>query len=56
LPLQIGEEHGYTRHTVTPKEWTADFRVVERVTTQGTPVLTRKSFAVEVGKPGQSDG
>jgi alkaline phosphatase D len=27
-----GEERGYTLHTVTPKLWTADFRVVERVT------------------------
>jgi alkaline phosphatase D len=48
----IGEERGYTRHTVTPKTWTADYRAVERVTTQGAPVLTRKTFVVEVGKPG----
>src|SRR5262245_13895108 len=26
---------GHTRHTVTSKQWTADFRVVERVTTHG---------------------
>jgi alkaline phosphatase D len=50
----VGEERGYTRHTVTPKQWTADFRVVEHVTTQGAPVVTRKSFVVEAGKPGLS--
>jgi alkaline phosphatase D len=48
----IGDERGYTRHTVSPKQWTADFRVVERVTMQGAPVLTRKSFVVEAGRPG----
>jgi alkaline phosphatase D len=48
----VGEERGYTRHTVTPKTWTADYQVVERVTTQGAPVLTRRSFVVEAGKPG----
>jgi alkaline phosphatase D len=47
----IGEERGYTRHMVTPKLWTADFRVVERVTTQGAPAVTRKSFVVEAGRP-----
>ena len=48
----IGDERGYTLHTVTPKQWTADFRVVERVTTEGAPVATRKSFVVEAGRPG----
>jgi alkaline phosphatase D len=48
----IGDERGYTLHTVTPKLWTADYRVVERVTTEGAPALTRKSLVVEVGRPG----
>lgn len=48
----VGEERGYTRHTVTPNTWTADYQVVERVTTQGAPVLTRRSFVVEAGKLG----
>ena len=48
----IGDERGYTLHTVTPKLWTADFRVVERVTTQGAPAVTRKSLVVEAGRPG----
>jgi alkaline phosphatase D len=47
----IGEERGYTRHIVTPKQWTADFRMVERVTTQGAPIMTRKSFVIEAGRP-----
>ena len=48
----IGDERGYALHTVTPKLWTADFRVVERVTTEGAPVVTRKSFVVEAGRSG----
>jgi alkaline phosphatase D len=48
----IGDERGYTLHTVTPKLWTADFRVVERVTTQGATAVTRKSLVVEAGRPG----
>jgi len=54
-PKFIGDERGYIRHTVTPKQWTVDFRVVERVTAQGAPVSTRKSFVVEAGRPGLSD-
>jgi alkaline phosphatase D len=50
----VGEQRGYTRHTVTSKQWTADFRLVERVTTQGAPVMTRKTFVVEAGRPGLS--
>jgi alkaline phosphatase D len=48
----IGDERGYTLHTVTPKLWTADFRAVGRVTTQGAPVVTRKSLVVEAGRRG----
>ena len=51
----IGDERGYTLHTVTPKLWTAGFRVVERVTTEGASVATRKSLVVEAGSPGLSD-
>jgi alkaline phosphatase D len=48
----LGNERGYTRHVVTPRRWQADFRVVERVSTVGAPIATRKSFVVEAGKPG----
>jgi alkaline phosphatase D len=51
----IGNERGYSRHTVTPERWQADFRVVEKVTTPGMPVTTRKSFVVEAGHPGLMD-
>jgi alkaline phosphatase D len=49
-------ERGYNRHVVTPKRWQADFRVVERVSAADAPVITRKSFVVEAGRPGLLDG
>jgi alkaline phosphatase D len=48
----LGNERGYVRHVVTPKQWQADYRVVQRVSTAGAPILTRKSFVVEAGRPG----
>jgi alkaline phosphatase D len=51
----LGNERGYTRHVVTPQRWQADYRVVERVTTPGAPVVTRKSFVAEAGRPGLMD-
>jgi alkaline phosphatase D len=51
----IGNERGYTRHVVTQKRWQADYRVVERVSSPGARILTRKSFAVEDGRPGLMD-
>jgi alkaline phosphatase D len=51
----INELRGYHRHTVTPKSWQADFRVVERISTPGLPVTTVKSLAVEAGRPGLVD-
>jgi alkaline phosphatase D len=52
----LGNERGYVRHSVTPKLWQADYRVLERVTTPDAPVLTRTSFTVEAGKPGLAGG
>jgi alkaline phosphatase D len=46
-----GNERGYTRHRVTAKEWRADYRAFERISTPGAPALTRKSFVVEAGRP-----
>jgi alkaline phosphatase D len=51
----IGNERGYTRHIVTPKLWQADFRVLERISTAGAPISTRKSLVVEAGHPGLID-
>ncbi|HEX6012246.1 MAG TPA: alkaline phosphatase D family protein, partial [Geminicoccaceae bacterium] len=45
-------QRGYMSHEVTPKGWTAHYRVVERVTVPDVPVSTRASFAVSAGKPG----
>ena len=45
-------ERGYVSCTVTPTEWRRDFQVVERVTRPGAPLITRKSFVVENGRPG----
>jgi len=48
----LGNERGYVRHVVTPTQWQADYRALERVSTPGAPILTRRSFVVEAGKPG----
>ena len=49
------ELRGYNRHIVTPRHWQADFRVVERISAPGQPVTTKRSLAVEAGKPGVVD-
>jgi alkaline phosphatase D len=51
----LNELRGYHRHTVTPRQWRADFRVVERISTPGLPVTTARSFVVEAGRPGLVD-
>jgi alkaline phosphatase D len=48
-------ERGYSRHVVTPKAWQVDYRVVERVSTPGMPIMTRKSLIIEAGIPGLTD-
>ena len=48
----INRNRGYVRNTVTASAWTADFRVVDRVTTPDAPVRTRATFVVEDGRPG----
>ncbi|REK09842.1 MAG: alkaline phosphatase [Planctomycetota bacterium] len=45
-------ERGYVSCTVTPDEWRSDYQVVEYVDRPGAPLITRKSFVVENGKPG----
>jgi alkaline phosphatase D len=50
-----GNERGYTRHIVTPKRWQADFRVLTRISVAGEPIVTRRSFVVEAGRPGLAD-
>ena len=48
----INRNRGYVRNTVTAAAWTADFRVVDQITTPGAPVRTRATFVVEDGRPG----
>jgi alkaline phosphatase D len=45
-------QRGYVRHIVTPERWQADYRVMDRITTTDGTISTRRSFAVENGRPG----
>ena len=45
-------ERGYVSCEVTPKTWTSRYQVVPIVTKPDSPVVTRKTFVVEHGKPG----
>lgn len=44
-------KRGYTRHTVTPDRWTAEFRTVDDVFDPDSAVSTWKTFVVEHGSP-----
>jgi alkaline phosphatase D len=48
----FNNQRGYARCTITPSRWTSDYRVLEYVTHQGSPISTRASFVVEDGRPG----
>jgi alkaline phosphatase D len=45
-------QRGYVRCTVSPKQWTSDYRIVPFVSTPGAPIQTRASFLIEAGKQG----
>ncbi|MEV4242117.1 alkaline phosphatase D family protein [Streptosporangium canum] len=45
-------QRGYVTCTVTEQEWTADYRVADRVTTPGGTVTTRAKLVVEDGRAG----
>ena len=45
-------QRGYVRCLVTPKQWQADFQVVDYVSKPGSPIHTAAAFVVEAGKPG----
>jgi len=45
-------QRGYLRCSVTPEQWTTDFRVVPYVSRPGAPVETRATFVVEDGRAG----
>jgi alkaline phosphatase D len=48
----FNSQRGYVRCAITQQTWTADYRVLEYVTHQGSPISTRASFVVEAGRPG----
>jgi alkaline phosphatase D len=48
----FNNERGYVSCTVTPKNWRADYQVVEYVTRRGAPKITRASFEIADGRPG----
>ena len=45
-------QRGYVRCTVTPEQWTSDYRIVPYVSKPGAPIQTRATFVVESGRPG----
>ncbi|RJF77117.1 alkaline phosphatase D family protein [Rhodopseudomonas palustris] len=48
----FSDQRGYTRHTVTPAQWQADFRIVDSTYEPGRPVNTAQTLLVEAGRPG----
>jgi alkaline phosphatase D len=48
----FNNQRGYVRCTVSSDVWTADYRVVDRVTTPNGVASTRTSFVIEDGVPG----
>jgi alkaline phosphatase D len=54
LPNIIDAEvshRGYTLHTVTATDWTAQYRIVDDARVDGSAVTTWKTFAVTAGSP-----
>ncbi len=48
----INRNRGYVRNTLTPSGWTADFRIVDSVTTPDAKARTRATYVIENGRPG----
>ncbi|CAL9355526.1 Alkaline phosphatase D [Nocardiopsis dassonvillei] len=48
----IDRRRGYVRNTVTPTEWTVDYRTVDRVSVPGAPITDRARFTIADGTPG----
>ncbi|MEJ2861035.1 alkaline phosphatase D family protein [Actinomycetospora flava] len=45
----LDRRRGYVRSTVTPREWRADFQVVDRVSVRGSPVRTAATVVLPDG-------
>nr|WP_210412406.1 hypothetical protein [Pseudarthrobacter sp. NIBRBAC000502772] len=50
----INNPCGYVNTKITKDALTADFRVLDYVTTPGSPVSTKASFAIQDGYPASS--
>ncbi|MBA3303707.1 MAG: alkaline phosphatase D family protein, partial [Acidimicrobiia bacterium] len=52
--VKYGEarSRGYVRCEVTPESWRADFRYVDGIDTETSPIRTASSWVVEDGRPG----
>ncbi|MEO9249138.1 alkaline phosphatase D family protein [Citricoccus nitrophenolicus] len=48
----FNDQRGYVRTTITKNAMTADFRVLDRVTSPGAPVYTKASYVIEDGVRG----
>ncbi|QDL99042.1 alkaline phosphatase [Rhodopseudomonas palustris] len=48
----FSDQRGYTRHTVTPQQWLAEFRAVDTIAVPGHPARTVRSLVAEAGRPG----
>ena len=48
-------ERGYVSCELTPKTYTSHYRTVSFVTKPDAPLVTRKSFVVEAGRPGAKE-
>ena len=48
----FNSRRGYVRTTVTPSQWTTDYRIVPFVSRPGAPIQNLASFVVESGRPG----
>lgn len=48
-------QRGYVAHTVTHNRWQADYKVLDKVSSPGGVLSTRRSFVVENGRAGLRD-
>ncbi|GAA4765025.1 alkaline phosphatase D family protein [Actinomycetospora chibensis] len=48
----VDRRRGYVRNVVTPREWRADFQVLDTVSTRGAPARTATSVVIPDGDPG----
>ncbi|WP_435155396.1 hypothetical protein [Amycolatopsis sacchari] len=48
----MNRQRGYVRNLVTPETWTADYRVVDRVSQPQASVRVVAGFELEAGRRG----